>query len=276
MRYRLVALDIDGTVSDREGKIRPRVKEAVAAAQARGVIVTLATGRRFRAALPIAQDLNIQAPLVLNNGALVADPQRAEVLHYRPLAVNTARLALALLRERGTAPIAYRHTWEGPDVFYERESKDPWFREIENRPGVARKLSNLLTAARPAPDKILVYEQSGVLSELTDHMQQVLPGRFRIYLQQYSDGHGVLELVHAACSKAAALRRMAQALGVPREEILAIGDNQNDLEMLRFAGKGVAMGNATAEIQAHADWVAPSLHEDGVAAALERFVLAPS
>lgn len=270
---RLIALDIDGTLLDSDRQLRPRVREAIAAAQRQGIVVTLATGRRYRGTAGVAAEAGIAAPLVLNNGNLVYDEANGHALFHQPLALRTTRLAISIMHDRGFAPVLYRHAETGPDVFYDRVTDDTWFWQWE--PGTAEQVPNLLQAVAPAPDKLLVHDRRERIDELAQTLKQLLPGQWRSYV---TDGaapdYAVLELFHGACSKAAGLRRLARHLGIQRREVLAIGDHYNDVEMLAWAGHGVAMANAPPEVQRHARLLTRSNDEDGVAAAIERLALA--
>lgn len=273
MAIRLIALDIDGTLLDSARQLRPRVRQAIAAAHERGIVVTLATGRRYRMTAAVAAEAGIRAPLVLNNGNLIYDPATGERLFHQPLAVRTARVAVCILRDRQFSPVLYRHEETGPDVFYEQPSDDTWFWQWE--PGTATQVSQLLQVCRPAPDKILVHDKRDRIAELQTELQQVLPGRWRAYtVGGATPEYGLLELFHGACSKAAALRRLARHLGIERRQVMAIGDDINDIEMLNWAGAGVAMANAPPEVKQHARWQTGSNDEDGVAEAIERIALA--
>lgn len=273
MTVRLIALDIDGTLLDSAGQLRPRVRQAIAAAQAQGIVVTLATGRRYRGTVGIAADIGIEAPLVLNNGNLIYDVAAGSPLYHQPLAVRTTRLAISIMHDRGFAPVLYRHVETGPDVFYDRVSDDTWFWRWE--PGVAEQVPHLLQASTPAPDKILVHDRTERIGQLEAALAEALPGQWRAYKTGGAeDGYAILELFHGACSKAGGLRRLARHLGIGRREVLAIGDHFNDVEMLAWAGFGVAMANAPPDVQRHARLVTRSNDEDGVAEAIERLALA--
>lgn len=271
-RFRLVALDIDGTIVDSKGKLSPRTKRAIAAARQGGALVCLATGRRHRATVDVARELELTAPLVLNNGALVCDVDAREVLFHRPLAARTARAAVRIAREHGTAPVVYRHAVQGPDVYYERLTADPWFVATLNRPDVVRRVDDLLEVIGPGPEKLVVFERLAVVDRIVADWRARLTGRYRTYKSPGMDGQAALELLHGACSKWVAVRRVARRFGIRRSEVLAIGDGQNDVEMIAEAGLGVAMGNALDEVKAVADLIAPPNDDDGAAEILERYV----
>ena len=273
MSFRLVALDIDGTILDSRGQVGPRIKVAVHRAQEAGVAVVLATGRRFRAAQPIAEELAIRAPLVLNNGALVVEPDGEEIFYHQPLEPQTAVQAVRLLEEEGMAPILYRHTTSGPDVFYRVPTQDPWFKRFYDRPDIALQVPDLEAISALGPEKILVWDQKDRLYALEDWLRAALGRRARVFISLDDAEHATLEVVHGSCSKADGVRRVASRMGVLRRQVLAVGDHLNDLELIRYAGLGVAMGNARDEVKATARLVTGTNDEEGAAEVLERYVL---
>lgn len=273
MTVRLIALDIDGTLLDSDRQVRPRVRRAIEAAQQNGIVVTLATGRRYRGTVGIAEDVGIEAPLVLNNGNLIFDVAAGQDLYHQPLALRTTRLAISIMHDRGFSPVLYRHVETGPDVFYDRPSDDTRFWQWE--PGVAEQVPHLLQASAPAPDKILVHDERGRIQELEATLKEALPGHWRSYVTGgATDEYAILELFHGACSKAGGLRRLTRLLGIERRHVLAIGDHVNDVEMLAWAGLGVAMANAPPDVQRHARLLTRSNDDEGVAEAIERLALA--
>lgn len=272
MSIRLIALDIDGTLLDSERKIRPRMRRAIAAAQERGIIVTLATGRRYRMTAPVAAEAGIVAPLILNNGNLVYEEANRKIWFRQPLAVRTARLAVSIMHDRGFAPVLYRHATDGPDIFYAERSDDTRFWDWP--PGVAKQVPHLLHECNPAPDKILVHDKRERIARLEAELPDALPGRWRTYVTDGASAeYAMLELLHGAVSKASGLRRLARHYGLGRRQVLAIGDDWNDIEMLAWAGCGVAMAQAPPGVKRHARLVTGSNDDDGAAEAIEQLAL---
>ena len=263
MRYKLIAADLDGTLMDDSFHFSPRVKAVVRAAQERGVIVTIATGRGFRPALPFARKLGITAPLICYQGGMVASPEK--VLYENTRALDAAQDVIALATERDWDLSVYldhtiyiRERRHGPD-FYTR-----WF----NLP--ITETDDLAAAITRPPTKFIVTAEAEVADDIESEMQAVFSGRMHIIRS-----HPLfVEGVPLSTSKGRALAHLAAHLAVPQAQVMAIGDQRNDVDMIAWAGLGVAMGNAVAEVKAVADYIAPPVAEDGAAEAIERFVLA--
>ena len=262
---KLVALDLDGTLLDEELRIGRRVECAIAATLARGVHVTIATGRAFASARPFAQRLGITTPLITYQGGVITDPRDATVLRAegmtRDVALAAARRALAedvdISFYVGETIYTRQRRW--PQEFYDR-----WF-------GLPMHVTPDLTTildSHPALKFIIIAEPPEA-DVIEARWKTAFDGRLivvrshRLFVEGNPPG----------VSKGAALAWLAERLAVPREGVLAMGDNDNDRSMVEWAGVGVAMGDGAPSLQAVADWVAPPLHADGVAAALDRFVL---
>jgi Cof subfamily protein (haloacid dehalogenase superfamily) len=267
--YRLLALDLDGTVIGKDRRITNPVRTAVAAAQARDVCVTLVTGRMFRGALRYAQQLSLRNPLVCYQGALVRHPITNAVLHHTPMSGSLAAEAITLLHRAGTCVIAciderlgivqdgvqfegFVRRWGSPD------------------PAYLFVASNLAEIARVTPPTKLMFfgEPPQVDRELAH-----LTARFGTDLSAVRSDVTMGELTAPGVSKGLALATLARHLGVAREHVMAIGDQDNDLPMLQWAGLGLAMGNAPRSVQAIADAVIPPVEEDGVAWAIRQYIL---
>ncbi|MGC9467815.1 MAG: Cof-type HAD-IIB family hydrolase [Anaerolineae bacterium] len=261
---RLVAFDLDGTLMGSDQQIRPAVREAVALTLEKGVTVTLATGRMFSATVEFAKRLNITAPLICYQGGWI-QAIGAEVLHRVPLSGELAREALFVGRSHDWHTILYadgelyidalRH----PLSFYEAL--------LGPHPQVVPNLTRVLAAH--TADKVLFVAEPNEIP----NMNEVLVGRFGNTLEVVQSHECFIEVVPRGVSKGRALAWLADYKGLTRNAVLAAGDQQNDLSMIQWAGVGVAVDNAVEEVKQAADWIAPSVDEDGAAAILYRYVL---
>ncbi|MCZ6462983.1 MAG: Cof-type HAD-IIB family hydrolase [Proteobacteria bacterium] len=277
MRFRLLALDADGTTLDESAAVRPAVRGAVRAAGDRGVHVVLCTGRRYRTSLPILQELGIESgAAVLQNGVLVKDVRSGETLHHRYLSREIYPEVLDVMRGVG-APLVYvDHHHEGLDFVTEApERAHPFQGEYVGR---NQRVCRVVDSLDPAPSDALVMMSCLAdelsLRALASEIATALGTRIRtnFLVNKNYRGH-ILEAVSAGSGKWPALVQLAAGMGIEPEEILAIGDDTNDAEMLAGAGLGVAMANAVPQALAAADHVTASNSEDGVARAIERFLL---
>jgi len=264
---RAVFLDLDGTLVGAENRVSPAVCAAVRRVREAGCEVVLCTGRSRVTTEPVADQLGFRGYAVTSNGAVVMNLQTREVLCRNRMPIPTAVQAIRSLMAEGAAPNVYEDAVERARILYHPEFPV----EIYDTdryvawPEMGRSLPF-------APVCVSSYGPEETLRPIADRLAgDPLPGTF----VEQAGTHAVwcLEIHHEQSGKCNGLQRVADRLGVRREEILAIGDHINDLKMLRFAGIGVAMGNAIPEVQAAADFVTGTREEDGVAQALERFVL---
>ncbi|UCE84686.1 MAG: HAD family phosphatase [Deltaproteobacteria bacterium] len=275
MGVRLVALDLDGTALDPSGSLRPAVERCVARVRERGIRVVITTGRRFRTGRPFAERLGLAGPCVFHHGALVKEVASGETRARHDLPDPTYRAAVAALGRLGP-PIVF------VDGFPDREDMVTT-RHARAHPAHDRYLADNRTAHRLVDDLEAPTDGGALVVALMGEERRL--GRLRAELDtqlgdeavvgihpSYAGGH-LLELLPAGVSKWSALRTLAAEAGIAPPEILAIGDEMNDVEMLRHAGLGVAMGNARPAVKDVADHVTATNAEDGVAVARERFVL---
>ena len=267
----LLVLDIDGTIAGRSNDIREPVKQAIQAAQAKGIQVAIATGRMYCSALRFHQAVSSPLPLIAYQGAWIQDPATQKIYKHLPVSRTTAKRLLDYFEGEALRSLLSVHFYIN-DQLYVREitpETELYAQRADIQPQAVGDLRNALTYE---PTKVLA------LSDDTALIDQLL-GSLR---QQYTPAELYLtksvatffEATHPAVNKGAAIRYLAEEiLGLKPHNVMAIGDNFNDVEMLEYAGLGVAMGNAPEQVQALAQWIAPDVEEDGVATAIETFVL---
>ncbi len=267
----LLVLDIDGTIAGQSNEIREPVKQAIRAAQAKGIQVAIATGRMYCSALRFHQDVGSTLPLMAYQGAWIQDPATNKIHRHLPVSRTTAEQLLDYFETEALRSLLSVHFYIN-DQLYVREitpETELYAQRADIQPQAVGDLRKVLASE---PTKILA------LSDDTQIIDQLL-GSLR---QQYTPAELYLtksvatffEATNPVVNKGTAVRYLAQEmLGLEPHNVMAIGDNFNDLEMLDYAGLGIAMGNAPAEVQAIAQWVAPDVEEDGAAVAIEAFVL---
>lgn len=264
-KIRLVAIDVDDTLITPELTISQPVKEAVQAARRMGVTVTLATGRMYRSALPFARQLGLDLPLIVYQGALVKHSKTGETLWHRPVAKSVAGEVLDFLRQENL----HINTYLDDHLYMEKmDDTSLGYMGLAKVPvSLIRNHKSLLEKGEPT--KILAIGKPEHLASLVEPARERWGGDLFV---TRSKPH-YLEFMDQEAGKGAALAFLAEQLKIDPSEIMAIGDSYNDLDLLEYAGFGVAMGNAPDEVKARAQWVAPSNREDGVAVALGKWVL---
>jgi len=276
MRTRLLALDIDGTLLDPYGALTDAAREAVAAARSAGLAVVLCTGRRYRTALPIAQALGLAGAIVVNNGALVKDLASSRTLHHRYLPAEVYPEVLALARSVGP-PLVYVDAYpEETDFLTERsEHTHPFQREYLRDHGAhCRVVEDLADSPRDDVIMTSLMADAAALAALCERARDALGPRVHTHVIQNKNYQGeILEFLSPASGKWAALARVAAQAGIAPEAIAAIGDDVSDVEMIRRAGLGIAMGNAVESAKEAAGFVARSNAEGGIVEAIERVLL---
>lgn len=268
MTFKLVALDLDGTVVGPDLTIHSSVIEAIQAVRARGVIVTIATGRVYAATLEFVEQLGIDAPFICFQGAAVRDPLTGIAFFERRLPAKPARRLIELLLAQGGYPVASLN-----DRLYVTHMSDE-FDIYEHYDASAREQAvvtpNLAEVVGTSPPlKVLFAGQPAVVAAHLEALEAAFDGQLDFVRSHEFFG----EATAPGVSKGSALAALAEHLGIAQAETLAIGDERNDIEMLQWAGLGLAMGNASRAVQAAADAVVPSVAEAGVAWALERYIL---
>jgi Cof subfamily protein (haloacid dehalogenase superfamily) len=258
---RAVAMDLDGTVLDETFQPSARTAEAVARAEAAGIACLIATGRMFVSARRIAEKLDIRRPLVCYQGALVGDPITGEVLVHRPIEAPLAREILSAMPEEH----ARRSNLYVDDELYVWEENAATLRYSQVAGVPMHVVGNLARWIERSTTKIVTVGTPESMDALRDAMQPRFGSRaFVAKSLPY-----FLEFAAPGVSKASGLALVADLLGFTADEAVAVGDAENDREMLDWARWGLAVANADERLIGEADAVIPSVHEDGVAQLLE-------
>jgi Cof subfamily protein (haloacid dehalogenase superfamily) len=266
-RPKLLALDLDGTLVQPLHPVRPRVVASVRAAQAAGVRVTLVTGRMVVGAEPFVRLLSIEGPIICYQGAVIADALSGRFEREIPLPN-----AIALRIYESAKPRGYTVQFYRDDRFYVEQRNaftDLYARISGSEPIVVPSLP----AAFAGHDstKVNIVTEPEKTPEVLALMKEVCGDD--AYVTRSNPEF--VEMLSPKVDKGIALALVASELGIAIEDVLAIGDSYNDLPLLRAAGFGVAMGSGPPELKAEADAVVGDVEHDGVAEAIERFVLTP-
>ncbi len=263
----LIALDLDGTLVQRDQSVLPADVAAVREAGRRGVKVVLASARPPRAVRETYEALGLDTAQVNYNGALVQHPREedAEDWHHQPMDAALAKEVAVLARQTE------------PAVVVDLEVRDRWLTDRVH-PNLRTQTSLRFPPDRVAPlaelfdepvTKLMLLASTPRIARLREAVEAGFAGRVKIVV---SDRH-LIQVVHPDVDKADGVRRVAARYGVEAGAVLAVGDAPNDAGMLRWAGVGVAVGNGWDEAKAAADHVGPMHKQGAVAWAIERFVL---
>ncbi|MCH8207409.1 MAG: HAD family phosphatase [Chloroflexi bacterium] len=243
--YAALVVDLDGTLIGRDQRISPTVEAAVRDVAGR-LSVSIASGREPSDVLRFARQLGLTAPQISDNGALLLDPANGEALWSSPLLPAQSREIIGSLRREEVAFIA---THPG-GTFTHACDIDRWdlarVSALDMEEETADRLAELFGAD---------------------------PGLNVVKVTLPYNGLWAVDLTRAGVNKGTAVHEVARLLGIPTRQMIAVGDSYNDLPLLEACGLGIAMGNAAPELKAVAGYVAPSVDDDGLAVAIEEFVL---
>jgi len=268
--YRLLVTDVDGTLLDRRHQLPAENVAAIRALKGSGILFTLATGRIELAVRPFVEALGLKTPLILYNGARVVDPTTGECLWQAHLPPDSVETALGILRE---LPVDVNLYSEGRLYV---EAVTPRVQDHLNKDKVAaREVGDLLAFFRngcPGPvTKLLIIGEEPAFEAFARELERRLGDPMPVHL--VSSDPIYLEMLPAGASKGEGLRWLCRLLGVPLEQVVAVGDAPNDIDMIEAAGLGVAVANAHPDVLAAADYVAPACDEGAVAHVIRRFFL---
>ncbi|MDI3481249.1 MAG: hypothetical protein PWQ97_904 [Tepidanaerobacteraceae bacterium] len=284
--FKLIALDIDGTLITSRYTITRRTREALRAAMDSGMKVTIATGRFYHSARHIARNIGINAPLVCNDGALIKDIFTGKTVFFKPLPLETARDILHIAAKYSSFKVQI--FMEDYKIYAGRGYRRLQFRrflELSSRYSIAgcynylrdfvfvpaKDAGDIAGAERmmtQPPAKIVIYADPGELEIFKRDIKE----KFGDSIFLTTAIKNTVDILNGEVSKARGIAVLAEMLGINRHEIIAIGDNINDMPMLEYAGLGVAMGNGPDVVKQKADFITAANDDDGVAFFIERLL----
>lgn len=273
MNYKLVCVDMDGTLLNSEKKISDRTIEAVKRADEKGVHIAICTGRLFTSAEYYADLLGIKTPIISANGAYIREKDRDEVIYKSILGKENCKRILSIVKRYDLCPNFHTpdsiltDRVDSPYSAYMKlgseapENKNIKINIIDNWEEAFTKYEDEITKAitvdkdlaklKEAKEELLSIDELEVVSSFTTNFEVMMKG----------------------VSKGRAVDILAGYYNLTKEEVICIGDNENDATMIEYAGLGVAMGNSEEEIKKIADFITDSNDEDGVAKVIEKFIL---
>lgn len=264
--YKMIAIDLDGTLLNDELTVTKDTMAAIRQSRELGVVVTIATGRMYPSAQRIALELGLDAPMITYQGAMIKSATSGEVLRERVVPFEIAQKCIHLAAEKQMHIQVYQD-----DVLYsavDNEQVKAYSKEV----GVGYKVEpDLLKLAKNGFMKLLFIDEPEALAPVQEELQAVLGDEACIEKSKLR----YLEVTHPEANKGSALSFLAEELGIDRSQVIGIGDNHNDTELVKAAGFGIAMGNAVDELKELADYTSLSNNEEGVLHVLNKFILEP-
>lgn len=264
MKYKLITLDIDGTLINSDGIMTPETVAAIRRCRDAGVMVTISTGRPIQGVRDFIDELKLDAPIITYNGAMIVDAATGGILFEERMLRRDAEQVLRLGREMDTTIIA----WSNNELYVNK---------INDRTDDYKKLSGNEPVVFSDADRILDQGITKIIwiddVDRIEAFKMGIKGIVNDSVTYCTSQPHFLEFFSSSVSKAVALEFIGRRYGIRREEMIAIGDGFNDLSMIEYAGLGVAMGNAAEGVKERADYVTASNDEDGVAKVIYRFVL---
>lgn len=259
MKYRLICSDLDDTLINREGNLCPGTKQAIADYEKRGGVFCIVTGRMTSGAVPLCKELGLKNELATFQGAVISSPTTGEVYYKNSIPCEKAVEIGKFIEENGF----YYQTYDG-DKFYTATPND--FTRLYGRLSHAdfvatdKKLSDFIYENKINPPKILLMEQP----EKIPGIMQILRDKFGKEFLINTSKPFIIEIIPHGINKGLAVEFMAKRHGIKREEIICIGDSENDLTMIEYAGLGVCVASGSSVAKEKADVIAPSCNDDPI------------
>lgn len=273
--YKMICIDIDGTLVQPDLSVSQANAEAIAKAKAKGVVIALSTGRMHRSALAYADELQLTDPIISSNGAYVRSKEGNEVYYEQNLSTEDLRFLVNTLEKFETKINFY----DPREMFISevREYVLRYERAAANLPDNRRIAIRYLSESYTMEDFIAEKGgkiQKGIVFPRPDRIDAIREAVAQNpSIRVVSSGADNLEFTSRHADKGKGVLALAKVLNIQPHEIIAVGDSENDLAMLRVAGMPVAMGNAAPEVKAAAKYVTGTNLEDGVARMIHRFIL---
>ena len=268
MDYKMIVLDLDGTLTNSKKEMTPRTRDTLLKAEQQGVRIVLASGRPTYGITALAEELDLktyQGFILAFNGGRITDCATGKVVFDQPLNPEVVPPLYEAVKKHGMEMLTYQ---DEKIAATKKANKYVLHEAFINKMPV-EEYTDFIHQIRYPINKCLVVGDPTPLHELELH----LAGTFKGVMHVYRSAGFFLDCVPPGIDKAHSLERLFELTGIRREEVIACGDGYNDQSMIRFAGLGVAMANAPKDIQDTADYITYSNEEDGVAHVVEKFIL---
>lgn len=268
MDYRMIVLDLDGTLTNGHKEITPRTKEALFELKRQGGIIVLASGRPTYGVVPLARELELHESggyILSFNGGRIIDCKTGETVFAKELPVSSNSRIIRMAKEHGVNILTYEDDLiVTPNAGDEYVGKEAAINKLE-----VKEVDDMEAYVQFPVVKFLMLEEGDFLAMVEPKVKAALGRDYSVYRSEPY----FLEILPKGIDKAASLERLLLRLGMNRDEMVACGDGYNDLSMIKYAGLGVAMENAVLPVKTAADYVTHSNNHDGVAHVVEKFML---
>ena len=267
MKYKIIVLDLDGTLTNTKKEITPHTLEVLLRAQEKGIKIVLASGRPTYGIAPLAEKLQLskyEGYILAYNGGEIIDWKTGELMYKNLLDHDVLPYLYQCAKDNNFAIVTY----DGEYVLTEYPDDEYVHKEAILNVMKIKKVDNFLEAVKHPIAKCLIVGEPTRLAELEKEMYEHLKDRMGVFRSEPY----FLELVPKGIDKAQSLAVLLKELGMTKDEMIAIGDGFNDLSMIKYAGMGVAMGNAQQVVKDNADFITLTNEEDGAAYAIEKFM----
>lgn len=271
--YKLLCTDMDGTLLNSKGKVSEKNLRFIKMAHDKGVKVTICTGRIFTSASYFADLIGVKVPLIAANGAYIREKDREEVIYKSVLGYENCKKVLNVLERYGINPhynsssIVFTGKISFVSANYEKANKDlPKDKQIDIR--VVDNWEKTFEEYKDEMLKCICIDED--IEKIKKAKEELLEYDD---LEVVSSNYNNFEVMCKGVSKGRAVEILAGYYNISKEEVICIGDNENDLSMIKYAGLGVAMGNGEKYVREAADYVTSTNNEDGVAKVIEKFII---
>ncbi len=271
-RYRLLALDLDGTLLNEDLGIDPDLARKLAEVAASGVELVVCTGRRYSAAVDYAKELGLPGPMVVNNGAVVKEVATHRTIFAEYFPRDDLPPLLRLLKKMGLPAVVLTDEYPEYDFCVDvAEGANEYHTDyVELNREMGKVVQDLASVRCDRVSQVDVFHEYPILVAAEEEIREAMDGRVASFIIRHMKYKGCsLEMASPAASKWKALRWIAERRGILPEEIVAIGDEVNDIDMIREAGFGVAVANALDEVKAAARYVTKEPRNLGVEEAID-------
>jgi Cof subfamily protein (haloacid dehalogenase superfamily) len=266
--YSMLVADLDGTLLDGDGKVPENTKIAINILKQKGFIVTIATGRMLKRAEPVAREIGINYPLICYNGALVTDIYNNRILLDKPIPTEDLVSALICLKNWNYDVIIF----ENETLVADKMTENTWW-YIKKSDGVichfVRDLPFYILQNNVESYKIYAMGDATGDKGIPKDLVAGLSSSLEVAIAEKNH----LEITLKGVTKGNAVNFLAQSNKVPYDKIIAVGDDHNDISMIKSAGLGIAMGNSSEAIKSCADYITGTNKDNGILQLLEKFVL---